>query len=80
MRYPIPAKVEEVMALCNRPVDEELVAVAITGIIKIARSQGHSLEDLTSEVMSEDPLLDRVQRRWLSNILTQAWHSMPLAE
>jgi len=78
MQYPIPARVEEVVALCERPIDEELVAVAITGVINIARSQGYSLEDLTNEVMSEDPLLDLVQRRWLSDILTQAWHSIPI--
>jgi len=78
MQYSIPARVEEVVALCERPVDEELVAVAITGVIKIARSEGYSLEDLTSEVMLEDPLLDLVQRRWLSDVLTKAWHSMPL--
>ncbi len=78
MQYPIPAKVEEIMALRERPIDEEIVAVAITGVIKIARSEGRSLEELTSQVMAEDPILDRVQRRWLSDILTQTWYSMPL--
>ena len=77
MQYPIPVKVEEVIALRERPIDEELVALAITGIIKIARSEGSSLEDLTIQVMAEDPVLDRVQRRWLSDILTQTWYAMP---
>ncbi len=77
MNYPIPASPEEIMALRQKPIDEELIAAAIAGVIKIARSQGQSLDELTAEVLSEDPLLDQVQRRWLSNIVTQAWKSLP---
>ena len=77
MNYPIPASPEEIMALGQKPIDEELIVAAITGVIKIARSQGQSLDELTAEVLSEDPLLDQVQRRWLSNIVAQAWKSLP---
>jgi hypothetical protein len=77
MQYKIPTKVEELLALRQSPIDEELVAIAITGVVKIAREKGCSLTDLTNEIMSEDPFLDRVQRRWLSDILTQAWNSIP---
>ncbi len=77
MNYPIPASPEEIMALRQKPIDEELIAAAIAGVIKTARSQGQSLDELTAEVLSEDPLLDQVQRRWLSNIVAQAWKSLP---
>ncbi|MGH2414407.1 MAG: hypothetical protein ACRDEA_12120 [Microcystaceae cyanobacterium] len=77
MHYPIPASPEEIIALRQRPVDEELIAAAITGVVKIARSQGQSLDDLTAEVLEEDPILDQVQRRWLSKIVTQTWKSLP---
>ncbi|MBR8831251.1 MAG: hypothetical protein N5P05_001563 [Chroococcopsis gigantea SAG 12.99] len=77
MNYPIPTTPEEIIALREKPVDEELVAAVIAGIIKIARSQGQSIDDLTAEVMAEDPILDQVQRRWLSELLIQAWCTFP---
>jgi len=77
MNYPIPANPQEIVALRQKPVDEELVAAAIAGVIQIARSQGQSLDDLTAEVLAEDSLLDQAQRRWLSDIVTQAWASLP---
>lgn len=77
MNYPIPANPQEIVALRQKPVDEELVAAAITGVIQIARSQGQSLDDLTAEVLEEDSLLDQAQRLWLSDIVTQAWKSLP---
>ncbi len=77
MQYPIPVNSEEIIALRNRPVDEEMVAVAIAGIVKLARSQGQSLDDLTAEVLQDDPILDPVQRGWLSRIVTQAWNTLP---
>jgi hypothetical protein len=77
MNYSIPVNPEEIMALRQRPVDEEMIAVAIAGLVKMARSQGQSLDDLTAEVLQDDPILDRVQRRWLSNIVAQAWKAMP---
>lgn len=77
MNYPIPANSQEIVALRQKPVDEELVAAAIAGVIQIARSQGQSLDDLTAEVLAEDSLLDQAQRRWLSDIVTQAWKTLP---
>lgn len=77
MNYPIPVSPQEIVALRQKPVDEELVATAIAGVIQIARSQGQSLADLTAEVLEEDTLLDRDQRRWLSDIVALAWESLP---
>ncbi len=76
MNYPIPANPQEIAALQQKPVDEELVAAAIAGVVQIARSQGQSLDELTAEVLAEDNLLDRTQRIWLSNIVIQAWQSL----
>lgn len=77
MNYPIPVSPQEIVALRKKPVDEELVAAAIAGVIQIARQQGQSLDDLTAEVLAEDTLLDQAQRRWLSDIVAQAWESLP---
>lgn len=76
MNYPIPANPKEVMALQQRSVDEELIAAAIAGVIKISRSQGKSLEQLTEEVLADDSLLDMQQRRWLKEVVAQAWESI----
>jgi hypothetical protein len=75
MNYPIPDKPQEIFALRQQPVDEELVATAIAGVIKIVRSQGQSLEELMAQVLAEDSVLDRQQRRWLSQVMSQAWES-----
>ncbi|MGQ4649021.1 hypothetical protein [Lyngbya aestuarii] len=78
MNYPIPANSQEIVALRQEPVDEEVVVAAIAGVIQLARSQGKSLEDLTAEVLAEDSLLDSSQRRWLSELVAQAWTSLPV--
>jgi hypothetical protein len=65
MNYSIPVTTEDIVALRDRPVDEELIAAAIAGVVQIARSQGQTLDDLTAEVLEEDPLLDPIQRRCL---------------
>jgi hypothetical protein len=77
MHYPIPVNPEEIFALRRLPVNEEMIAVAIAGVVKFARSQGQSLDELTEEVLEEDPMLDRVQRKWLSQLVTQAWETLP---
>ncbi|PPS39203.1 hypothetical protein [Chroococcidiopsis sp. TS-821] len=77
MHYPIPASPEEIAELRQKPVDEELVAAAIAGVIKIVRAQGQSLEQLTAQVLADDSLLDIQQRRWLSDVVAQAWESFP---
>lgn len=76
MNYPIPASPEEVMALKQKSIDEELVAAAIAGVIQISRSEGKSLQQLTDEVLADDCLLDMQQRRWLKEIVAQAWESI----
>ncbi|MEO1373701.1 MAG: hypothetical protein AAFW70_05115 [Cyanobacteria bacterium J06635_10] len=75
MNYPIPDNPQEIFAMRQQPVDEELVAVAIAGVIKLVRAKGQSLEELTSQVLAEDALLDKQQRRWLSQVVAQAWES-----
>jgi hypothetical protein len=75
MNYHIPDNPQEIFDLRQKPVDEELVAAAIAGVIKVVRDQGQSLEELTSQLLADDSLLDRQQRRWLTNVVSQAWHS-----
>ena len=77
MNYPIPANPQEIVALRQEHVDEEIVAAAIAGVVQIARQQGQSLAELTAEVLAEDSWLDPAQRRWLSDIVRQAWESLP---
>ncbi len=75
MNYPIPDSPQEIVDLRQKPVDEEMVAAAIAGVIKIVRAQGQSLEELTAQVLADDSLLDKQQRRWLSQVVAQAWES-----
>lgn len=76
MHYPIPTSPQEIVALRARPADEEMIAVAIAGVVRLARSQGQSLDDLKAEVLQEDGVLDLVQRRWLTQMVAQAWQSL----
>lgn len=77
MNYPIPANPQEVVALRQNPVNEELIAAAIVGVVQVARSNGQSLNDLILEVLADDALLDIQQRRWLSEIVAAAWEKLP---
>ncbi|UZQ54150.1 hypothetical protein OOK60_16950 [Trichothermofontia sichuanensis B231] len=77
MRYPIPANAQEVLDLQHQPIDEEVVAAAIAGVIRIARAQGRTLEDLSAELLAEDGVLDKAQRRWLQELVTHAWENLP---
>lgn len=77
INYSIPKSPEEMIELSKRPVDEELVAMAIAGVVQMARSNGESLADLNSQVLADDPLLDYTQRRWLSDLITHAWDHLP---
>ncbi|HEY9848513.1 MAG TPA: hypothetical protein V6D28_03575 [Leptolyngbyaceae cyanobacterium] len=77
MNYPIPDSPQEIVALRQQPVDEELVAAVIAGVVRVVRAQGQSLEELTAEVLADDPVLDRSQRRWLSKVIAQAWEKFP---
>ncbi|MBJ7294769.1 MAG: hypothetical protein ACK4YK_11865 [Dolichospermum sp.] len=77
MNYPIPDSPQEISALRKQPVDEELVAAVIAGVIRVVRSQGQSLDQLTTQVLADDKMLDRQQRHWLSQLVAQAWENFP---
>jgi hypothetical protein len=77
MRYTIPASPQEIVALQRKTVNEEVVATAIAGVVQIARSKGQSLEDLTAEVLADDRVLDLESRLRLSQIVVQAWRTLP---
>jgi len=75
MNYPIPTNPQEMIALRQQPLNEELVASAIAGVIQIARSRSQSLDELKAEVLADDNLLDLAQRLWLSEIVAEAWEN-----
>ncbi len=77
MDYPIPASTEEILALGNSSVDEETIAAAIAGVVKIARQQGQSLEELKANILKDDSLLDIDYRKRLSELIAQAWKMLP---
>lgn len=77
LNYPIPRNLQDMIALRQQPVNEEVVATAIAGVILIARAREQSLEDLTAEVLADDNILDLAQRRLLSDIVSQAWTRLP---
>ena len=77
MNYPIPTNPQEMIALRQQPLNEELVASAIAGVIQIARSRSQSLDELKAELLTDDNLLDLTQRLWLSEIVAQAWDNLP---
>ena len=77
MNYPIPANTEEILALRNNSVNEEVVATAIAGVVQLAREKGQSLEELTAGVLQDDCVLDLDRRKWLSELVVQAWIMLP---
>ena len=77
MDYPIPVSTEEILALKNGAINEEKIASAIAGVVQIARQQGQSLDDLTAGILKDDLLLDWDRRKWLSELIVQAWALLP---
>lgn len=77
MHYAIPKTYAELDALRRFPANEELVAVAIAGVINWARANEQSLDDVVQEILAEDGLLDYVQRDRLSEMIVQAWQALP---
>ena len=75
MPYPIPASPQELVALNQKTIDEEMVAAAIAGVIRIVSAKGQSLEQLTAQLLADDSLLDMQQRQWLSDVVTNVWES-----
>lgn len=57
-------------------VSEAHIATAILHVIETARSQGQTLDDVISELMTDDALLDPKSRHLLGDILTQAWNTL----
>lgn len=78
MDYPIPANTEEMLALKNSAVNEEVIASAIAGVVHMARQQGQSIEQLTESILQDDRVLDSERRKWLSQMIIQAWNILPL--
>lgn len=76
MDYLIPSTPQELLALRDAPISTEVIATAIAGVIRLARAKGQSLEDLITELMSEDQVLDSSQRAWLSEIVASAWDDL----
>lgn len=77
MKDSIPSTLQEMMALQQQPVSEEVVATAIAGVVKIARAQQKTFEELEAEVLADDNLLNPEQRLWLSELLAAAWQGLP---
>lgn len=77
MNYPIPPRTSESIPQKPEAVTEELILQAIFLVIQTARSQGQSLDEVKAEVLADDMLLDAQQRRRLSDIVAQAWDSLP---
>lgn len=77
MNYPIPANPQEIAVLRQKPVNEELIVTAIAEVVQLARAKGQSLEELLLEILADDSLLEQTQRRWLSEIVAQAWQGLP---
>ena len=77
MDYSIPSNTEEILALENGVVNEEIIATAIAGVVNVARQEGKTLEELISGVLQDDRVLDMERRKWLSNLVTQAWRMLP---
>mgnify|MGYP001794786868 FL=1 len=60
----------------DKSVSEAHIATAILHVIETARSQGQSLDDVMTELMTDDALLDPKSRHLLGDILTQAWNTL----
>ena len=80
MDYFIPDSTEEILALKNKSLDEEIIATAIAGVVQIARREGQSLEELTKDILQDDRVLDLDRRKWLSEIIIQAWEILPFSK
>ncbi len=77
MDYTIPATTEEILALGDKSINEDVIVTAIAGVISMARKKGQSLEDLQRQVLQDDLILDIIQRRWLKDFIAKAWDVLP---
>jgi hypothetical protein len=46
---------------------------ALAIVVRSARAQGQTLQELQNEVLADDMLLEASQRRILSEVVAQAW-------
>ncbi len=76
MNDSIPVTTEEILALGKNSVSEDIIAVAIAGVVKIALRQGQSLEEIQEQVLQDDSILDLLQRRWLKDLVAKAWEML----
>jgi hypothetical protein len=76
----ISTNTEQKSALKNSVVNEEVIASAIAGVVQMARQQQQSLEQLTESILRDDRVLDPERRKWLSQMIIQAWNILPLQE
>lgn len=75
----IPGSRDELEALRDRPVSDEVMAVAILGVISLARAEGQSLEDLLHQLKQEDAgsaELEQADCEDLCRLVTFAWDSL----
>ena len=77
MDYPIRVTTEETSASKNNLVDEEIIAIAIAELVRMARQQGQSLDLLVADVLRDDCVLDPNRRKWLSELVVRAWAIVP---
>ncbi|NJL53538.1 MAG: hypothetical protein HC930_17710 [Hydrococcus sp. SU_1_0] len=73
MNYPISNPPEPINFSGKKPITVEMIALAIAEVVKVARQQGQSLEDLQAEILQDHSILDIVQRRWLKDLIIKAW-------
>jgi len=76
----ISTNTEQKSALKNSVVNEEVIASALAGVVQMARQQQQSLEQLTESILRDDRVLDPERRKWLSQMIVQAWNILPLQE
>lgn len=55
---------------------EELVALAITDIVSVAKAKGSSYQELERCLLADDKVLDKKTRIWLSQVVASVWESI----
>lgn len=78
IKYMRPVSLKTVLesSPSDKAVSEAHIATAIVHVIESARSQGQTLDDVITELMIDDALLDSKSRHLLRDILTQAWNTL----
>lgn len=76
MNPSIPSTIQEISALSEKSPTAETTALAIASVVKIARDEGTTLEELEQEILQDHSILDSVQRQWLQELVTQTWRDL----